>query len=245
MLRRALGLTTVGVGGGAALAYQWAKEALGEDGLERLIKYDRVAIPAIVQYKWVEARCGKLSRLAPLLFPPVSEEEETARFAVLHERWAQPLFDIFMARTPPALNPRSTAGTTVADPTPRTAGVGRLLLQERPKDRRKHIGRDAQVVHRPVSAVPRPDPSSPVCRDPRRHTSRLLQRRLCPSAATLANLPLSPPAAVVEEELGVPLGEVFSEFEEAPLGCASIGQTHRAVLRASGERVVVKACRDT
>ncbi|EOD33001.1 hypothetical protein EMIHUDRAFT_471617 [Emiliania huxleyi CCMP1516] len=86
MLRRALGLTTVGVGGGAAFAYQWAKEALGEDGLERLIKYDRVAIPAIVQYKWVEARCGKLSRLAPLLFPPVSEEEETARFAVLHER---------------------------------------------------------------------------------------------------------------------------------------------------------------
>lgn len=77
------------------------------------------------------------------------------------------------------------------------------------------------------------------------HRCRLLQRRLCPSAATLANLPLSPPAAVVEEELGVPLGEVFSEFEEAPLGCASIGQTHRAVLRASGERVVVKACRDT
>ena len=42
----------------------------------------------------------------------------------------------------------------------------------------------------------------------------------------------------------MPLGEVFSEFEEAPLGCASIGQTHRAVLRTSGERVVVKACRD-
>lgn len=191
MLRRALGLTTVGVGGGAALAYQWAKEALGEDGLERLIKYDRVAIPAIVQYKWVEARCGKLSRLAPLLFPPVSEEEETARFAVLHERWAQPLFDIFMARTPPALNPRSTAGTTVADPTPRTAGVGRLLLQERPEDRRKHVGRDAQVVHRPVSAVPRPDPSSPVCRDPRRHTSRL------PTHRRTAAAPLPPVAAPV------------------------------------------------
>jgi len=33
---------------------------------------------------------------------------------------------------------------------------------------------------------------------------------------------------------------VFSFVDPVPLGCASIGQTHRAVLRGSGERVVIK-----
>ena len=46
--------------------------------------------------------------------------------------------------------------------------------------------------------------------------------------------------ATVETELGRPLAELFSGFEEAPLGSASIGQVHRATLRASGARVVVK-----
>ena len=46
--------------------------------------------------------------------------------------------------------------------------------------------------------------------------------------------------AVVEGELGRPMEEVFSSFSEEPIGCASIGQAHRAVLRETGERVVVK-----
>ncbi len=47
---------------------------------------------------------------------------------------------------------------------------------------------------------------------------------------------------VVEDDLGVPLDYVFSEFEQAPLAAASIAQVHAATLR-SGEQVVVKVQR--
>ena len=45
---------------------------------------------------------------------------------------------------------------------------------------------------------------------------------------------------VVSEQLGVKFDDVFSEIDEIPLGSASIGQVHRAVLRESGQEVVVK-----
>ena len=48
--------------------------------------------------------------------------------------------------------------------------------------------------------------------------------------------------AIVAAELGRPLAEVFDEFEDVPIGSASIGQVHRARLR-SGEEVVVKVQR--
>ena len=47
---------------------------------------------------------------------------------------------------------------------------------------------------------------------------------------------------IIERELNRPLEEVFSEFDEVPLGSASIGQVHRARL-LSGEEVVVKVQR--
>ena len=47
---------------------------------------------------------------------------------------------------------------------------------------------------------------------------------------------------IIEEELGRPITEVFSEFDDLPLGSASIGQVHRARLR-TGEEVVVKVQR--
>lgn len=46
----------------------------------------------------------------------------------------------------------------------------------------------------------------------------------------------------VEEELGRPLGAVFSSFEEVPIAAASIAQAHSARL-VSGEEVVVKVQR--
>lgn len=46
----------------------------------------------------------------------------------------------------------------------------------------------------------------------------------------------------VEASLGARLGKVFTEFEEMPLGAASIGQVHAATLR-DGRRVAVKVQR--
>ena len=47
---------------------------------------------------------------------------------------------------------------------------------------------------------------------------------------------------IIEEELGRPITEVFSEFDDVTLGSASIGQVHRARL-LTGEEVVVKVQR--
>jgi len=48
--------------------------------------------------------------------------------------------------------------------------------------------------------------------------------------------------AIVEADLGLPLGAVFSEFAEEPIAAASIAQVHAARL-TSGEEVVVKVQR--
>lgn len=56
--------------------------------------------------------------------------------------------------------------------------------------------------------------------------------------------PMPPGSAkrIAERELGFPVEEVFEEFDPEPLGSASIGQVHRAVLK-SGEIVAVKVQR--
>lgn len=48
---------------------------------------------------------------------------------------------------------------------------------------------------------------------------------------------------IIEQELGKPLAQVFAEFDEVPLAAASIGQAHRARLRAGNQAVVVKVQR--
>ena len=45
---------------------------------------------------------------------------------------------------------------------------------------------------------------------------------------------------VIEEEIGQALEEVYSEFNEEPLGSASIGQVYRATLKETGQEVAVK-----
>jgi len=49
--------------------------------------------------------------------------------------------------------------------------------------------------------------------------------------------------ALIETELGQPIDEVFTDFEDSPIASASIGQVHAARL-ASGDRVVVKVQHD-
>ena len=50
-------------------------------------------------------------------------------------------------------------------------------------------------------------------------------------------------SAQLSEELGGEISELFTEFTEKPLACASIAQVHRAVVAADGNPVVVKVQR--
>jgi len=59
---------------------------------------------------------------------------------------------------------------------------------------------------------------------------------------TVKPMPAGVAQAIVERELGAPVSEVFTRFDPEPLGSASIGQVHRAVLR-DGEVVAVKVQR--
>jgi ubiquinone biosynthesis protein len=74
----------------------------------------------------------------------------------------------------------------------------------------------------------------------------LLPPDVCDELAELQNrvsaVPKDRIQPVLEAELGVPVEEVFAEFEWEPLAAASIGQTYRARLH-SGEAVVVKVQR--
>ncbi|EIC30254.1 MULTISPECIES: ubiquinone biosynthesis regulatory protein kinase UbiB [Methylomicrobium] len=47
---------------------------------------------------------------------------------------------------------------------------------------------------------------------------------------------------IIEQELGMPIGEAFAEFDPSPLASASVAQVHTAKLH-SGEAVVVKVLR--
>jgi ubiquinone biosynthesis protein len=59
---------------------------------------------------------------------------------------------------------------------------------------------------------------------------------------TVRPMPAGAAQAIVERELGAPLEEVFVSFDPDPLGSASIGQVHRAVLR-DAQVVAVKVQR--
>jgi ubiquinone biosynthesis protein len=54
--------------------------------------------------------------------------------------------------------------------------------------------------------------------------------------------PIADVEKVIEEDLGLTIGQLFAEFDEKPVAAASIGQVHRATL-PNGKRVAVKVQR--
>lgn len=61
--------------------------------------------------------------------------------------------------------------------------------------------------------------------------------------ADVRPVPFAQVKKLMEQEYGQSLERIFSEIDETPLGSASIAQVYRAVLRKSGERVVIKVQR--
>ena len=55
-------------------------------------------------------------------------------------------------------------------------------------------------------------------------------------------VPVEEVRAVIESELGVRINKAFAEFDETPLGCASLAQVHRVTLR-DGRAVAIKVQR--
>lgn len=53
-------------------------------------------------------------------------------------------------------------------------------------------------------------------------------------------MPSEKAKAIVEEGLGIKFEELFEEWEDEPIGAASIGQVHRAKLKENGQEVAVK-----
>ena len=180
------GVTTVA---GSVAGYFWAKKTFGDDGLERIIKYDMVAVPAAIEYKLLEAQCEKFHKY-PILsyfYPKVSLEEEEKRFSVLHKKYVQPLYDLHME-------------------------LGGFYYKSGQKTATNYAGVIPEIFV---------DRFQPFLNDiPARNSNEV--------------------RAVLEKELGKKREEVFSYWEEKPIGCASIGQVHRAVLKANGKKVVVK-----
>ena len=77
--------------------------------------------------------------------------------------------------------------------------------------------------------------------------SDILPKEICEELMHLQSevtpMPFAEVREVIKESYGISIEEVFSRFEETPIGSASIAQVHKAVLKATGEQVVVKVQR--
>ncbi len=174
---------------GNVAGYIWARQKFGEDGVERIIEYDKLAVPCAIEYKLLEAKCEKFPNM-PILsmfFPKVSIEEEQKQFEVLHRKYVKPMYDLHMK-------------------------LGGFYYKSGQKTATNYAGVIPEIF---VDAF-QPFLNDIPARDPEEVRS------------------------VLEKELGKKREDVFSYWEEKPIGCASIGQAHRAILKKNGKKVVVK-----
>ena len=76
--------------------------------------------------------------------------------------------------------------------------------------------------------------------------SDILPQEYCKALTSLqsnvAPMPFEEVTRIIEQAFGQEMGELFEEFSEEPLGSASIGQAHKAVLK-DGRQMVVKVQR--
>jgi len=56
----------------------------------------------------------------------------------------------------------------------------------------------------------------------------------------VAAFPTNEAKEILEDELGVPVEEIFSEFSSEPVAAASLGQVYKAKLRSNGKEVAIK-----
>ena len=112
----------------------------------------------------------------------------------------------------------------------------RVVVEARDAGVRAPVAPDPRGLRRHVREV-RPDRIDALRPAPRRGHHRTV-------AAPVVGAPVAADEIreVVERELGATVEEEFASFDFEPLAAASIGQTHRAVLK-TGERVVVKVQR--
>lgn len=59
----------------------------------------------------------------------------------------------------------------------------------------------------------------------------------------LPSFPTSVAHAVIEEELGRPISDIYSKLSTEPVAAASLGQVYKGILRSTGEEVAVKVQR--
>ena len=77
--------------------------------------------------------------------------------------------------------------------------------------------------------------------------SDIFPREFCVELARLQDqaggFPTEMARAIIEEDLGLPVDDLFDDFEDAPFAAASVAQLHRAHLRHNGVWVAVKVQR--
>ena len=92
---RVAGAASVAGSAGAALGVMRLRDEVGDESIDRIISFYRVAVPRVLEYKALEVKCETLPKYLPRVFPPMTDDEERALFEPLHEKWKGPIVEKF------------------------------------------------------------------------------------------------------------------------------------------------------